>query len=77
MTFEIIKKEVNAIYRDCFDLTIRNNKTGGVVVFDCAKIWDDDQQSLEDMFNYDNDFYDHDVIFSYKSIDVFTQINKK
>ena len=53
MTFEIVKKAVNAIYQDCFDLTIRNNETQEVVIFDCVKIWDEDQQSLEDMFYYD------------------------
>jgi hypothetical protein len=53
MTFEIIKKEVNAIQKDCFDLSIINHDTNEIVVFDCVKIWDEDQQSLEDMFYYD------------------------
>lgn len=53
MTFEIINVAVNAIQNDCFDLSILNNDTNEVVIFDCVKIWDEDQQSLEDMFYYD------------------------
>jgi hypothetical protein len=53
MTFEIINVAVNAIHNDCFDLSILNNDTKEVVIFDCVKIWDEDQQSLKDMFYYD------------------------
>ena len=55
MTFEIIKVAVNAIHNDCFDLSILNNDTKEVVIFEYIKIWEEftDQQSLQDMFYYD------------------------
>lgn len=60
MTFEIVKKEVNAINSECFDLHIRNCDTDEVVIFDGVKIWDEDQESLEDMFYYDASLDDCD-----------------
>lgn len=49
MKFEIVniaKSDVNG----CFDLTIRNNETGEEVIADMCRIWDNDEASLEDMF---------------------------
>ena len=50
MRYEIVSVVVNAEMVGCFDVSIRDNETGEVMVADMMKIWDEDQEALEDMF---------------------------
>lgn len=50
MAYELVKVELNSVYVDCYDLHIKNLKTGKVLVADGVKIWEDEQESLEEMF---------------------------
>lgn len=60
MTFEIVRKEVNAIRSDCFDLHIYNSDTQEMVIFYSVKTWSEDQEALEGMFYYGSAAYlDH------------------
>lgn len=49
--FEVVSVEVNSEASDCFDVSIRDNATGEIMVADMVKIWDTDQDSLRDMFH--------------------------
>ena len=51
MKFELVKVEVNAIDSSCFDLHIKQIKSGVIMIADQCKIWDEDQGALRDMFN--------------------------
>ena len=48
MKYQIISVVNNG--RELFDITIRNNETLEVVIADQVKIWDEDQEALEEMF---------------------------
>lgn len=50
MAYELVKIESNGEIAGCFDLHIMEVETGTVMVADCVKIWEDDQESLEEMF---------------------------
>lgn len=50
MKYQLIKVKPNAIFWDCSDLYIEDTETGEVLVADAVKIWEDDQESLEEMF---------------------------
>lgn len=50
MAYELVKVEPNTRVVGCFDLHIKNVETGEVEIADFVKIWEDDQESLEEMF---------------------------
>lgn len=50
MKYRLIKVNPNPIFWDCSDLYIEDTETGEVLVADAVKIWEDDQESLEEMF---------------------------
>lgn len=50
MKYQLIKVKPNPIFWGCFDLYIEDTETGEVLVADAVKIWEDDQESLEEMF---------------------------
>jgi hypothetical protein len=50
MKYQIVKTEDNKETLGCFDLYIKNIETGEEMVADQVRIWNDDQESLEDMF---------------------------
>ena len=50
MKYQIVKAEDSKETPGCFDLYIKNNETGEEMVADQVRIWNDDQESLEDMF---------------------------
>jgi len=50
MQYQIVEVADSKETLGCFDLHIKNIKTGEVMLADQVRIWNDDQESLEDMF---------------------------
>lgn len=50
MKYQIVEVESNKEALGCSDLHIEDTETGEVMIADQVKIWEDDQESLEEMF---------------------------